>query len=256
MVRPNKIRSCIQFNMKLKILGTGSSGNCYLLEPDNGKALIIDCGVNFKKIKEAINFDINSICGAIQSHSHGDHSKFTKDFIKSGINVYMSSQNQKEIGIKSHRIITIETNKQFQLGDFKVMPFEVNHDVYCLCFLINHPECGTTLYLTDTSYSNYIFNGLNNLIIESNYSDEILEKKLYGNTFLRDRIIGSHLSLETLIEMLSRNDLSKVNNIVLIHLSDSNSNAVEFKNAVRKATNCNVTVADANQTIPFDKTPF
>ena len=56
--------------------------------------------------------------------------------------------------------------------------------------------------------------------------------------------------------MLSRNDLSKVNNIVLIHLSDSNSNAVEFKNAVRKATNCNVTVADANQTIPFDKTPF
>ena len=97
---------------------------------------------------------------------------------------------------------------------------------------------------------------MNNLIIESNYSDEILEKKLYGNTFLRDRIIGSHLSLETLIEMLSRNDLSKVNNIVLIHLSDSNSNAVEFKNAVRKATNCNVTVADANQTIPFDKTPF
>ena len=88
------------------------------------------------------------------------------------------------------------------------------------------------------------------------YPDEILEKKLYGNTFLRDRIIGSHLSLETLIEMLDRNDLSKVNNIVLIHLSDSNSHAVEFKNAVQKATNCNVTVANANLTIPFDKTPF
>jgi phosphoribosyl 1,2-cyclic phosphodiesterase len=242
--------------MKLKILGTGSSGNCYLLKPENGKSLIIDCGVNFKKVKEATDFNIDSICGAIQTHSHGDHSKFTKHFTDSGINVYMSSQNQKEIGIKSHRIITIEANKQLHIGDFKVMPFEVNHDVYCFGFLINHPECGTTLYLTDTAYSNYIFKGLNNIIIECNYSDEILETKLQNKEFLRDRIIGSHLSLETLLELLAKNDLSKVNNIVLIHLSDSNSNAVEFKNIVRNATNCNVTVAEANQEIAFDKYPF
>jgi phosphoribosyl 1,2-cyclic phosphodiesterase len=242
--------------MKLIILGTGSTGNSYLLKPDNGKTLIIDCGVNFKKVKESVDFNINSICGAIQTHSHGDHSKFTKDFIKAGINVYMSSQNQKEIGIKSHRIITIEANKQLHIDDFKIMPFEVNHDVYCFGFLIHHPECGNTLYLTDTSYSNYIFKGLNNLIIECNYSEEILDNKLNNKEFLRDRIIGSHLSLETLLEMLAKNDLSKVNNIVLIHLSDSNSNAVQFKNIVRKATNCNVTVAEANQEIPFDKYPF
>jgi ribonuclease BN (tRNA processing enzyme) len=97
---------------------------------------------------------------------------------------------------------------------------------------------------------------LNNLIIECNYSEEILDNKLNNKEFLRDRIIGSHLSLETLLEMLAKNDLSKVNNIVLIHLSDSNSNAVQFKNIVRKATNCNVTVAEANQEIPFDKYPF
>lgn len=242
--------------MKLKILGTGSSGNSYLLEPEKGKSLIVDCGVNFKKVKEAVDFDLNSICGAIQTHSHGDHSKFTKGFINSGINVYMSAQNQKEIGIKSHRIVPIEANKQLHIGDFKIMPFEVNHDVYCLGFLIYHSECGITLYLTDTSYSNYVFKGLNNLIIECNYSDEILEAKLNNNEFLRDRIIGSHLSLETLLEMLGQNDLSKVNNIVLIHLSDSNSNAIEFKNIIRKATNCNVTVAEANQVIEFNTTPF
>jgi phosphoribosyl 1,2-cyclic phosphodiesterase len=242
--------------MTLHILGTGSSGNCYLLKPKEGKSLIIDCGVNFKKVKEAINFNLNSVCGAIQTHSHGDHSKFTKDFINAGINVYMSSQNQKEIGIKSHRITNIEANKQLYIGEFKIMPFEVNHDVYCFGFLIHHPECGTSLYLTDTSYSNYIFKGLNNLIIECNYSEEILEMKLNNKEFLRDRIIGSHLSLETLLEMLAKNDLSKVNNIVLIHLSDSNSNAIEFKNSIEKATNCNVTVAQANQTIQFDKTPF
>lgn len=242
--------------MELKTLGTGSAGNCYLLKPKNGKSLIIDCGVNFKKVKEAVDFDLNSISGAIQTHSHGDHSKFTKDFINAGINVYMSAQNQKEIGLKSHRIINIENSKQFNVADFTIMPFEVNHDVYCFGFLIHHPECGTTLYLTDTSYSNYVFKGLNNLIIECNYSDEIIEAKINGNGFLRNRIIGSHMSIETLIELLVKNDLSMVNNIVLIHLSDSNSNEIDFINQVRKATNCTVTASEANQTIPFNKYPF
>lgn len=242
--------------MILKTLGTGSSGNCYLLKPKVGKALIIDCGVNFKKVKEAVEFNLDSICGAIQTHSHGDHSKFTKEFTNAGIDVYMSEQNQKEIGINSHRIINIENSKQFKVGDFKVMPFEVNHDVYCFGFLIHHPECGTTLYLTDTSYSNYIFKGLNNLIIECNYSEEIMESKLYNKSFLRDRIIGSHMSIETLLELLSKNDLSQVNNIVLIHLSDSNSNEIEFQNTVKDATNCTVTISSANQTIAFDKYPF
>ena len=45
--------------MKLKILGTGSAGNCYLLKPKIGKSLIIDCGVNFKKVKETVDFDID-----------------------------------------------------------------------------------------------------------------------------------------------------------------------------------------------------
>jgi phosphoribosyl 1,2-cyclic phosphodiesterase len=243
--------------MILQTLGTGSLGNCYLLKPEIGKSLIIDCGVNFKKVKEAIDFDINSICGAIQSHSHGDHSKFTKNFINAGINVYMSSENQKEIKIKSHRIINIENNKQFQVDGFKIMPFKVNHDVYCFGFLIHHLECGITLYLTDTSYSNYVFKGLNNLIIECNYSEEIIERKLtHEKEFLKTRIIGSHMSLETLIELLNKNDLSKVNNIVLVHLSDTNSNAIEFRKLVQNSTCCNVTVAEPNQIIDFNKTPF
>ena len=244
--------------MKLKTISTGSIGNGYILETDT-EALLIECGVKFSEIKKAIDFNFSKIVGCIVTHEHGDHAKYINDYMKNGVKIYATKGTFTKTGfsVKNHNQIEISTSKPFQVGNFKIIAFDINHDAAePVGFLIYHPECGTTLYLTDTSYSNYIFNGLNNLIIESNYSDEILEKKLYGNTFLRDRIIGSHLSLETLIEMLSRNDLSKVNNIVLIHLSDSNSNAVEFKNAVRKATNCNVTVADANQTIPFDKTPF
>jgi phosphoribosyl 1,2-cyclic phosphodiesterase len=249
--------------MKLKTISTGSKGNAYILETDT-EALLIECGVTFSKIKQAIDFNFSKIKGCIITHEHGDHAKHAKDLIKQGADIYATPGTLKALKINSqnHRVNEFSKDRydnwlSKKIGGFMIKPFDINHDAAePVGFLIHHPECGTTLYLTDTSYSNYVFKGLNNLIIESNYSDQIIETKLNGNGFLRDRIINSHMSLETLLELLGKNDLSKVNNIVLIHLSDSNSNAIEFKNAVRKATNCNVIVSDANQTIAFDKTPF
>lgn len=249
--------------MILKTIGTGSKGNGYILETDT-EALIIECGVKPLDIKKAIDFNVDKIKGCIVTHEHGDHAKYIKELINQGVDVYATPGTFKALKTKTenHRAkqFSKDNNDNWEaknMGGFKIKPFDINHDAAePVGFLIYHPECGITLYLTDTSYSNYVFKGLNNLIIECNYSDEILEAKLNNNEFLRDRIIGSHLSLETLLEMLAQNDLSKVNNIVLIHLSDSNSNAEEFKKIIRKATNCNVTVAEANQVIQFNRTPF
>ncbi|MBC7749193.1 MAG: MBL fold metallo-hydrolase [Methylotenera sp.] len=245
--------------MVLQILGTGSSGNCYLFKPEIGKSLIIDCGVNFKKVKQSIDFDIGSICGVLQTHSHGDHSKFTNDFLNAGIDVYMSLENQKEIGITSNRIKIIEAKKHFKLGDYTVMPFDLKHDVKCLGFLIEHDESGKFCMITDTYYCSYTFPGLNNIIIEANYSKEIIDRKFgsdSGKEFLRNRILKSHFSLQNCKDMLSANDLSKVNNIVLIHLSDSNSDEKQFHKEVSELTGKNVTVASNGMIVLFKKTPF
>jgi hypothetical protein len=64
------------------------------------------------------------------------------------------------------------------------------------------------------------------------------------------------MSLDTCIETLRMNDLSAVNNIVLIHLSDSNSNAEAFQAAVREATGKTVHIASKGLDINFNKTPF
>lgn len=245
--------------MILKILGTGSSGNCYLFKPKKGKSLIIDCGVNFKTVKQSIDFDISSICGVLQTHSHGDHSKFTKDFLNAGIDVYMSLDNQKEIAIESNRIKIIEFKKHFQLGDFKVMPFDLKHDVACFGYIIEHSESGKFCMITDTYFCEYTFPGLNNIIIEANYCKKIIDQKYgseSGKEFLRNRILQSHFSLGNCKDMLSANDLSKVNNIVLIHLSDSNSDEIQFQKEVAELTGKNVTVANNGMEIPFNKTPF
>jgi arylsulfatase A-like enzyme len=57
-------------------------------------------------------------------------------------------------------------------------------------------------------------------------------------------------------EFLQANDISKVNNIVLIHLSDGNSHAERFKREVKEQTVRTVNIAEAGLDIPFNKTPF
>jgi DNA/RNA-binding domain of Phe-tRNA-synthetase-like protein len=57
--------------------------------------------------------------------------------------------------------------------------------------------------------------------------------------------------------MLKANNLSQVNNIVLIHLSDGNSDAEDFQKQVTELTGKTVYVADAGMIIDnFNKKPF
>jgi len=250
--------------MKLKVVGTGSKGNAYLLENDT-EALLIECGVNFLEIKKAVEFNISKIKGCIVTHEHADHSKSLKELIKNGIEVYATfgTFNDLKIDITHHRVNTFDrdNNENFinkKIGNFTVKPFKINHDVADpLGFFINHPETGNVLFLTDSCYSNYTFKGMNNIIIEANYSEALIDEKLEDKAFLRDRIYTSHMSLETCLGFFEANDLSKVNNIVLIHLSDSNSNEKEFKKAVEEQTGKTVYVASNGMVIEnFNKIPF
>ena len=50
------------------------------------------------------------------------------------------------------------------------------------------------------------------------------------------RVIRTHSSLETALKTLRANDLSKVREIHLLHLSSGNAVEVDFKDAVQRAT--------------------
>lgn len=246
--------------MKLKVIGTGSSGNAYLLETEQ-EALLIECGVNIKEIKQAIDFNVSKIVGCIVSHEHKDHCKAVEEVLKLGITTFSGFKTWIAINPDTfHRSMNIAHRETVKIGGFKVMAFDIKHDaVEPLGYLIEHEECGRVLFLTDTYYCKYTFPGLNNILIEANYSKEIIDKK-YGpdsdKEFLRNRILKSHFSLENCIDMLKSNDLSAVNNIVLIHLSDTNSNEKQFQKEVFEATQKNVSVASKGMVIDFKKTPF
>ncbi len=245
--------------MELKIIGSGSKGNAYLLE--NGEeALLIECGVNFNEIKKALNFSFSKVSGAIVSHSHGDHAKSIKETMAAGINVWASESTHEACGTTMHhRACMMMENQVYKIGNFQIKPFGVKHDVPTFGFYIVHPDCGRVVFITDTKYCEYVFPPLHNIIVEANYSKEIIDKRVADGAnpkFLRNRVIHSHLSLENCLEFLKANDLNQVNNIVLIHLSDGNSHEVNFKKAVENITGKNVSVASNGMKINFNRNPF
>lgn len=246
--------------MELHVIGTGSKGNCYLLESEK-ETLIIECGVQASEIKKALNFNLHKVVGCILTHEHNDHAKSILDLMNWGVNIYASQGTLKSKRVlEAHRANIVKKNKAFRLGEFKIVPFDVKHDAAePFGFLIEHPDCGKTLFITDTYYVEYLFPGLNNIIIEANYCEDIINEKLgveSGKMFLRNRIISSHFSLKSCKELLDVNNLESVHNIVLIHLSDSNSNEERFKNEVMELTGKTVTVAQNGMKLNFNKSPF
>ncbi len=250
--------------MELKILGSSSNGNCYML--DNGKdCLMIECGVAFKEVQKAVNFDISRICGVIISHEHGDHAKHVQKCLDSRIPIYASHGTLDSLGVETANVPNLvrpmSELKIHQIGKFKVQPFKTQHDANePFGFLIYHPECGKVLFATDTYYLHYTFDGLNNILIECNYRQDILDSNVESGKIhpaMRARTMKSHCSFDTCREILLANDLSKVNNIVLIHISDGNANAGEFKQGIVEATGKTVHIAERGMTIKnFNVSPF
>lgn len=250
--------------MTLKVLGSSSAGNCYLLENEK-ETLIIEAGLRFDAIQKALKFNLRKVVGCLVSHEHGDHCKGAKEVLQKGISIYASEGTHKGINVflkfeRHHRQINIYPGQQFYAGNFRIIPFDVKHDAYQPTgFLINHEETGTILFITDTYYVANTFRGLNNVIVEANFCQKILDQKMADGAtpdFLRNRIFKSHMSLATCKDLLRANDLSNVNNIVLIHLSDSNSDAKRFQKEVTEVTGKVVHIAEPGLQVNFSKEPF
>jgi phosphoribosyl 1,2-cyclic phosphodiesterase len=246
--------------MILKVLGSSSRGNCYLLENER-EALILEAGVKFAEVKRALDFNIKKVVGCLITHEHKDHAGYINEFLGACIPVFASEGTIKNLIIKGDRFpLYCEAGALFKLGGFQIIPFNVMHDcAEPLGFFINHEETGKVLFATDTYYLPCKFAGLNNVLIECNYRLDILEANIAAGrvaSIVRNRIIKSHFSYKHCLDALQANDIKAVNNIVLIHLSDGNSDAKAFQEGIKEATGKRVFIAEPGLEINFNKTPF
>ena len=114
--------------MKLKVLGSSSSGNCYLIEINKNERLILDAGINFKDVQKELQFNLQGIQGVLITHEHMDHLKYAPNFALNGIDVYASAGTFEKLELKGHRFKIIKALQQFEIGNFIILPFDTQHD--------------------------------------------------------------------------------------------------------------------------------
>lgn len=242
--------------MVLKVFGSSSSGNCYLLEAEDG-TLIIECGISATEIKKALNYRLDKVVGCLVSHQHRDHSKCLKEIVSYGINVYSLQDVFNSHELKNRAFYNeIQAMRGYMIGGFKVVGLNLAHDVPCLGFVIEHKEMGKLLFVTDTMMLEYRIPNLNHIMIEANYSDDILYRNIDSGIVpfvMKERLLHSHLELETTKGILSANDLSSVFEIVLIHLSKNNSDEERFRNEIKQLTGLPTYVAKKGLEIELRK---
>ena len=226
--------------MEIKVLASGSKGNAYIVS-DGETTLLLECGILFRRLQQSFQYHLTSVSGCLISHSHQDHCRAVKDVLKAGIDCYMSEGAIEALYLTGsayrYRIHTIASKHQFKCGTWTVLPFDVEHNAAePLGFLLaSHGE--KLVYATDTAYLRYRFQGLTHLMIECNYALDILRQNVEDGDLdrgVKDSVVQSHLSLETLRGFLAANDLSLVQEIWLLHLSDSNSDADRFRREVQE----------------------
>lgn len=235
--------------MEIASLASSSAGNCYRIS-DGSTILLLEAGIPIQKIKQGLNYKLSEVHGCLISHSHGDHCKAVKDLLKAGVDVYATDETMSTIGVNDdHRANAISIHKQFTINTFIIKAFETQHD--CLGsvgFLIYSKVTREKLvYITDSFYVRYRFKGLTHIMVECNYAADILQANVNNGSLpeaQRTRLMQSHFSLEHVKQFLRANDLSRVHEIYLIHLSAGNSDTVRFKRDIQAVTGKRVIVCN------------
>jgi len=235
--------------LRFEPIASSSAGCSYVLRRGDLAPLLIDAGLPFKEIQRALDFQLSGIAGCLISHAHGDHAKAAYELMRNGVEVYASWECLDQAAtLYSAFANPVKPEIGFNVGPWYVKPFAAVHDMPGTLgfYVANNVGPERLLYLTDSAYSPFRFDGLTHIAVECNYSAEIMRQNALSGELSPDRFkrtTRTHMSLERLLEMLAANDLSKVQEIHLLHLSGANSDEEAFASAVRRATGCPVYVA-------------
>ena len=223
--------------MRVIFSKTGSQGNCSVIESEDGELLTIDAGIKYDIVNRAIGYKLHMCKVSIITHKHADHCLYLRSFTTKGMKLYAPIEVIKKPSITKglSMMETIHDKRQFEVPGFKILPIAVEHwggsrDICeCYGFLIqdvsvNQIGAGDKmLWVTDAKDIPYRFPPLEHYCIEANYweQDDYFEDIDYVEPSVELRRFRSHMSVETAVDFLKKQDLSKCREIRFLHISNS-----------------------------------
>lgn len=225
--------------LNLYPLYSSSSGNMYLIETEKAN-ILIDIGVTYKKVKEALNHfskEPSNIDAIFITHEHSDHIKGLNVFVKNNPSVpiyasygtaeYLKNRLTKS-GINTENIFTLPDNENMCIEDLTISYFHTSHDaVDPVGYNIKTSDKSITIATDLGVITNDVLSCLKECsfpVIETNYDKSML---LAGNYpfEIKRRIDGpyGHLSNEDSGQVILKLAQNGTRNFLLSHMSENNN---------------------------------
>ena len=213
-------------------LASGSEGNVYCLETPEG-TLVIDAGLSFTEFTKRCaiaEIDMDSICGLVITHDHGDHTKGLRRFhakypdVPICANALTAEVIERTCKVSEDAFAIFENGQSFSLGPFEITPFSVPHDVV--------DSVGFSIRIGDETYFHATDFGApleaigvrlaeaDFATLESNHDLELLMRSDRPYV-LKQRIAGTHghLSNDQAAEFVAKYGSKRLKALFLAHLS-------------------------------------
>ena len=250
--------------MRFASLGSGSKGNCLIVEEKNTR-LLLDCGFSTKEIITRLlrlGIQPNMLDGIIITHEHADHISGVERFArKFDLPVWLTHgtlRAAKRAFSTLSKINIIDSHQAFSVSDIDIQPYPVPHDAQEPTQFIFSNGSVKLGVLTDTGCSTThietILNRCHGLVLECNHDATLLANSKYPKS-LKQRVGGrlGHLENASSAMLLSKLDCSLLQHLIAAHLSEANNTPELAQSALSGAINCSPDwIGVADQSNGFD----
>jgi len=223
--------------MHVTILGSGSAGNCTLIETDTTR-LLVDAGLSGRQIATRlalIGRNLEQITGVILTHEHSDHTRGLGALCKTRpIAVYANRLTAEAVAADpewqdrtriSWRLFA--TGSSFDIGDLLVESFSVPHDASDpVGFVVRHTRSGISVgVLTDLGHVTKLVTErvrtMDALVLEANHDLKLLQEDTARPWATKQRIMSrhGHLSNDAAATLACEIASDKLRHVFLAHLS-------------------------------------
>jgi phosphoribosyl 1,2-cyclic phosphodiesterase len=245
--------------MKFCSLGSGSSGNSYLVS-ENTTNILLDCGFSVAEIESRMNsrgIHPSEITAIFLTHEHDDHSKgvfalaekYNKPvYLTYGTLKMCDKKIRKSYQLIFKIILPLET---VSLGDFKIFSIPVPHDAREPVQFKFESDHHSLAIITDLGFGNNelikSIKEITALVLESNHDSNLLSKSKYPKA-LKNRIHSNygHLSNEQSLQILKKINLKKLKWLGAAHLSIENNSPELVKNSWASLYSEGINIIDPN----------
>jgi len=245
--------------LRLRSLGSGSTGNATLIEAGT-RRLLVDCGLGPRVLEQRLacaGLALSQIDGLFITHEHGDHMGCAHRIAtEHRIPIWMSEGTWLASGAQDYGglLRLAGDGQQVDLGELALIPFAVPHDaqepLQLICLDGEH-QLGV---LTDLGHVTDALrdrlSGCHTLLLECNHDKQLLAESSYP-AFLKRRVSSDrgHLSNDQAAELAGQLRSGPLRRVIAAHLSLKNNRpdlALQSLQAVL-GTGVETTVADARE---------